>query len=128
MLKKFISYLIIFSLLFVDSASCMRGGTKSEYDSDDKKPLLHKRRLSLTLPQKNDQPDLLEDPDIEAPPPAVPVSSPLLPEEGEASLPPQVIPEPLYPLLPKTKEKKLSSMDLLTLLKRERKMQRKFLR
>ncbi|HUX79599.1 MAG TPA: hypothetical protein VMW10_07665, partial [Alphaproteobacteria bacterium] len=56
MLKKLISYLIIFSILFVDGARCMEGG-----DSEEKRPLLHRRCFSDGDVSRNSPSHLLTD-------------------------------------------------------------------
>ena len=101
MLKKLISYLVIFSILFVDSASCMQ-----EVEEHD--PPLSGRRLSLDHPQPHNPPDIpevreegashpqennAEAQDIQTPPP--PVSPLPLPEKEEDPVPPQGSPEPI---------------------------------
>ena len=106
MLKKLISYLVIFSILFVDGASCMQ-------EAEEHEPLLPGRRLSLDDPQLDDQPrlpevregellppqgDNAEAQNIPAPQPLVPISPLPLPEEEGDSLPSQGNPEP--PALP----------------------------
>ena len=101
MLKKLISYLVIFSILFVDSASCMQ-------DAEEHDPHFSGRCLSLDDPQLGDQPRLLEIREEEASRPQgdnvetrnIPASQPLvsplpLPEEEKDSLPSQGSPEPI---------------------------------
>lgn len=56
MFKKFISYLIIISILFIDGASCMRRGSRSE--PEDERPLRHRRSRSADDYQVTFQPSL----------------------------------------------------------------------
>ncbi|OJW47104.1 MAG: hypothetical protein BGO67_10360 [Alphaproteobacteria bacterium 41-28] len=104
MLKKLISYLVIFSILFVDSASCMQEAEEHEH-------LLPGRRLSLDHPQPHNPPDAPEARETDASypqgdnaetrnsPAPQPFVRPLpLPEKEGDSLPSQGSPEPVVPL------------------------------
>jgi len=104
MFKKIISYLIIVSLLLLDSASCM-------YEDEGNEPLLrHSRRLSSDNPQINNQPDIPEEVkegkllrpqgdnvdelEVEASQLPFPVNTLPLPEEEGSPVPPQGNSEP----------------------------------
>ena len=87
MLKKLISYLVIFSILFTGSASCMEG-------SEDTQPLLQRRSLPIQDLRLNIQPhsggelsrlegDNAAEPEGQAPQPPAPLNPlPLSEEEG----------------------------------------------